>query len=235
MVAFKGQRDPDIVFLRDKENQQVNDNKLKNNISRARSMVLQYALCNPWDFFFTGTLAKTKYDRFNLDVFSSSLTQFMRDQRKKWDAAIQYLLVPEHHQNGAWHIHGLVNGLPHEALGSFSDLEKAPLHLIEGGFSNWPDYMKKFGFCSMAPVRDPVATAFYITKYISKDLSERAADLHRHLYFHSRPLKKAKRAADVYAYNRQLDTLCTEDFEFVKTGWAEGEPYDWRWICNLDY
>ena len=52
IVAFKGNRDPDAVFLRNREEQQVNDFKLANNYSRARSMVLQYALCNPWKFGF---------------------------------------------------------------------------------------------------------------------------------------------------------------------------------------
>lgn len=56
IVAFKGNRDPDAVYLRDREEEQHNDFKLDNNFSRARSMVLQYALCNPWDYFFTGTL-----------------------------------------------------------------------------------------------------------------------------------------------------------------------------------
>ena len=58
IVAFKGNRDPDAVFLRHREDFQQNDAKLANNYSRARSMILQYALCNPWDYFFTGTLDK---------------------------------------------------------------------------------------------------------------------------------------------------------------------------------
>lgn len=100
-----------------------------------------------------------------------------------------------------------------------------PQKLVDGGFLNWPDYMDKFGFCSLAPVRDPIATAFYITKYVSKDLSRRAGDLGKHLYFHSRPLRKAVKASDVYAYNRQLEDYCVNDYDFCKTGMVQTD--DW--------
>ena len=68
VVAFKGNRDPDVMYVRDREEQQHNDAKLDSNFSRARSMVLQYALCNPWDYFFTGTLDREKMDRYDLDT-----------------------------------------------------------------------------------------------------------------------------------------------------------------------
>jgi len=60
IVAFKGVRDPDLAHVRDKENEQHYDSKLNEAFCRAKSMVLQYALCNPWDYFFTGTLDETR-------------------------------------------------------------------------------------------------------------------------------------------------------------------------------
>lgn len=236
VVAFKGTRDPDAVFVRTKEEQQSNDNKLANNFSRARSMVLQYALCNPWDYFFTGTLDKSKYDRYNVDKFMNDLSQFVRDKRKKYDAKFQVLLIPEHHANKAWHVHGLIYGLPEEVLRHFRPPE--PKHLIDGGFLNWEDYQNKFGFCSLAPIRNQVATAYYITKYISKDLSQRAGDLGKHLYFHSRPLRKAVAVSDVYAYEPQLESYCTENYDFCKTGMVENAnwffPYQWEFVDVRD-
>lgn len=82
VVAFKGNRNSDTFFLRSREDQQKNDTKLANNYSRARSMILQYALCNPWDYFFTGTLDRTKYNRYQLDRYSAQLMQWIRDKRK---------------------------------------------------------------------------------------------------------------------------------------------------------
>ena len=48
VVAFKGVRDPDVMYVRDREEQQHNEVKLDSNFSRARSVVLQYARCKPW-------------------------------------------------------------------------------------------------------------------------------------------------------------------------------------------
>lgn len=228
VVAFKGNRDPDAIYLHDRKEQRKNDVKLDNNFSRARSMVLQYALCNPWEYFFTGTLDRRKFDRYDLDTYAARLMQFIRDKRKKYGAKFQVLLVPERHKDGAWHIHGLVHDLPAAALAPFGP--DAPKHLNAQGFLNWPDYMDKFGFCSLAPIRDPVATAFYITKYISKDLSRRSADLGKHLYFHSRPLQKATKASDVYYFNQELDECCVNDYDFCKTGMVYDVPWYFPYV-----
>ena len=231
VVAFKGARveDPSLLRLHPEE-QQHNENKLASNFSRARSMVLQYAICNPWSYFFTGTLDKSKIDRYDLDTYQHSLMQFVRDKRKAYSCRLQVLLVPERHKDGAWHMHGLIAGLDKSVLSYFSP--PAPQHLIDGGFLNWSDYADKYGFCSLAPVRDPLATAFYVTKYISKDLSGRDTDLGRHLYFHSRPLRKAEKASDVYMPNKALDDCCDADFEFCKVGMVEDK--DWTFPLAWD-
>ena len=239
VVAFKGNRDPDVVYVRDREEQQHNDVKLDSNFSRARSMVLQYALCNPWEYFFTGTLDQDKWERHDLDRFMADFSQKIRDWRKDYGFKLDVLLVPEHHKDGAWHVHGLINGLPDWCIGRFYwlPLPKAwhltpyPEKLCSGNYRTWYDFQDRYGYCSLAPIRDPVATAFYITKYISKDLSRRGVDLGKHLYFHSRPLRKAEKASDIYLYNPGLEEFCTEDYDFCKTGMVENAhwsfPYVW--------
>ena len=67
VVMFKGVRDPDRVFARDHDEEQHYDTKLNEAFCRARSMVLQYALCNTWDYFFTGTLDEKKFN-FNFTL-----------------------------------------------------------------------------------------------------------------------------------------------------------------------
>ena len=240
VVKFKGERNPDSTFLREPDEDQHNEEKLDCNFSRARSMVLQYALCNPWQYFFTGTLDPEKWDRKSLTPFMSRLSQKIRDWRKDYGFKLDVLLVPEQHKDGSWHVHGLINNLPDYCIGSFYRLNLSsiglgwlyPLKLVEGDFLNWYDFCLEFGYCSLAPIKDPIATAFYITKYVSKDLSQRKDDLSQHLYFHSRPLKKAEKASDVYLYNPGLDSYCTQDHDFCKTGMVEDAtwhfPYDWE-------
>ena len=229
VVAFKGVRDPENPHVRDKEQEQHYDAKLNEAFCRAKSLVLQYALCNPWDFFFTGTLDKTKFNRYDLDEYQQKLSQFIRDKRKAYGTQLQYLLIPEHHEDGAWHVHGLLSGLPDGVLRRFRRPE--PWYLVNSDYLNWTDYMDKFGFCSLGPIKHPIATAFYITKYVSKDLSLRGKDVGKHLYFHSRPLKKAEHASNVYFYNPGLDTVCVHDHDFCKTGMVQDAswmfPYQW--------
>ena len=229
VVMFKGVRDPDRIFARDHEEENHYDTKLNEAFCRARSMVLQYALCNTWDYFFTGTLDEKKFNRYDLDKYQAKLSQFIRDKRKAYGSQIQFLLIPEHHKDGAWHIHGMLAGLPDSVLRKFHYPE--PKSLVNSAYLNWPDYQKKFGFCSLAPIKNPVATAFYITKYISKDMSRRAGDLGKHLYFHSRPLKKAVKASDVYYFNPGLTDFCIHDHDFCKTGMVQNAnwffPFQW--------
>ncbi|MEL7656880.1 MAG: hypothetical protein AAGU75_13350, partial [Bacillota bacterium] len=89
------------LHLRNEE-QKENDTKLDNNLSRARSMIKQYGLCNEWDYFATFTLDKDKYDRHDLQKFRADLMEFMRYQRKKYrkltDKRLSFVLVPEQHK-----------------------------------------------------------------------------------------------------------------------------------------
>ncbi len=247
VVAWKGRRDPDMVYIRDRENEQRNESKLDNNLSRARSMVLQYALCNPWEYFFTGTLDADKWQRDDLDSFMRDFEQKIRDWRKEYGFKLDVLLVPERHKDGMWHVHGLINNLPEYYTSGFYWLPLPSLHmtpypwkLCQGDYRSWPDFQDRYGYCSLGRVRDPVATAYYVTKYIGKDIAQRAGDLGKHLYFHSRPLKKAEKASDVYIFQPELDKLCTEDYDFCKTGMVEDAnwtfPYVWDGVdCSEDF
>lgn len=238
VVAFKGNRDPDSMYVRDPDEVQHNEVKLDSNFSRARNMVLQYALCNPWEYFFTGTLDPDKWQRDDLDTFMRDFQQKIRDWRKEYGFKLDVLLVPEHHKDGMWHVHGLINNLPEYFTSGFYwlplpslGMTPYPLKICNGIYRTWPDFQDRYGYCSLAPVRDPVATAFYIMKYISKDLSRRGGDLGKHLYFHSRPLKKAEKASDIYLYHPQLEEVCVNDYDFCKTGMVEDAhwsfPYIW--------
>jgi hypothetical protein len=233
VVRFKrsGYDGPPSLLKLHKDLQETNDTKLDNNYSRAKSKVLQYALCNPWTWFFTGTLDKGKYDRHDLQKYHDDLSQFIRDQRKKHKAKIQYLLVPEAHKDGAWHMHGLIHNLPESAIEVFT-LDKHPAKVVKGGYKNWVDYSEKFGFCSLGRIKHPVATAFYVSKYVSKDVSKRAGDMGKHLHFASRPLRSASAVSDVYGSCSELDSKLTWHGDFCSTGMVKDE--DWTFAVRFD-
>lgn len=196
-----------------------NDKKLDSAISRARRVVLELALCNRWDWFCTFTIAQDKFDRSNLIKWRDSFTQWLRDQRKK-GVEVAYVLVPERHKDGSWHAHGLFRGnIP---LVSFAGLRasgaKVPDKLVAGGFYNWVDYQKKFGFCSFGAIKDPVATGFYVTKYLTKDMSDHVSQVGLHLYYCSKGLERSNHHGDIYGHCAYLDGFLEHHHEFCDTG-----------------
>lgn len=218
-----------------KEEFQENDIKLDNSFSRARSMVKQYGLCNPWQYFVTLTLDKNKYDRNDLGKFKADLSQFVRDMRKKYkqegSERLSYVFVPENHKDGAWHMHGFINGLPKSAVSPFVR-GKHPKKLVDGGFLNWPDYEKKFGFVSLGVIRDQTATVLYTTKYINKNIEALFELKGEHLYMASRPLKKAEKISDIYMHYDELDKVASEDYKFCSVGMVYDK--DWVWPLQFD-
>lgn len=176
----------------------VNDCKLADNITRAKSSIFELAFCNPWEYFFTATLNPAKYDRTDLEKFHKDLTQWFRDYRKKYNIPLAFLLIPELHADGkSWHIHGLLHGIPEEHLQQFKIgdvMGKALADKVKNGdiVYNWSAYEKKFGFCSLEAVKNFEAVCKYLTKYINKNLASSVTELNAHLYYHSRGLNTAK-------------------------------------------
>ena len=172
----------------------TNDEKLDNNLARARTRAFELAMCNEFTHFYTGTLSKEKVDdRFDLDSAYRPISQFYRDiGRKKYNSKIKYLNFPEPHKDGAWHFHGLMAGIPEEHITEFP--KHAPLYLRENGYKNWLDYADRFGWCSLAPIKDTLAVSKYITKYITKAIvSEQIRErVGKHVFYHSRPLQGAQ-------------------------------------------
>lgn len=231
-----------MVVRKPKENKEPSEKKPDSSLSRARRMVLEYALCNDWMFFCTFTLDKEKYDRFNLDAWHKDFLQWIRDQRKKYkklgyDVDFKFLLVPELHQDGAWHMHGLMSDIRIAACPFFCERKRGlfvPDNLVDGKYFDWPEYRKKFGYCSLGLIRSKVQTAFYISKYISKDLTSLCEKVGAHCYYPSRGLQRAEKHGDIYGYTGVFDRWLVNDYEFVRTGMTSvSDCLDWTF--GIDY
>lgn len=176
----------------------VNSAKLDESIIRTKNKIFELAYCNPWDWFFTGTINANKQDRTDLELYHKQLTQWIRNYNRKNCLDIKFLLVPELHKDGkSWHVHGLLYGLPVEHLKQFKigDVMGKSLaeKVIKGDIVyNWLPYYNRFGFCDLEPIRDHEAISKYITKYINKELVNSVTELNAHKYYHSRGLKFAE-------------------------------------------
>lgn len=218
------------------------DHKLDASLSRAKSVVLQLALCNEWDYFCTFTISGAKYDRSDLPAWRDSFTQWIRDQRKKGDD-IAYLLVPERHKDGSWHAHGLFRGLGAGNLVTFKEWDRSgfrspngrrlPRRLVDSDYETWPAYYEKFGNNSFGLIRSQVAAAFYVSKYISKELDRSVSDVGLHLYYCSRGLNRAEKHLDFFGRSYMIENMLQNDYDFCRTGFSKvSDGLDWSFALE---
>lgn len=175
------------------------DFKLDSNLCRARSAIREYGLCNPWEYFVTLTLDSQKQDRYSLRTFVRDLGVWIGNYNKKFGCKLKYLLIPEQHKDGAWHMHGF-----------FHDVSPDSIVVNSHGYFDMPYYRERFGFISLSRIRDNQKCASYITKYVTKSTGE-GIDKDKHLYYHSRGLERAEILGE-YVIKSAPDGVWFNDF-----------------------
>lgn len=232
LVHFKSTAPRCCPVPRIKEDGYKHTDKLPQSLSRARRVVLELALCNDWKWFGTLTIASNNYDRKNLQGYYKKFYEWIKYLRKKYDLKIPFLLVPEQHGDGSWHMHGFFNSDIDQFLSPFKDIraagENVPWKLVKGDYYNWPRYQKRFGFCSFGKIRNHDATAFYVTKYISKSFQGDAQRVGLRLYYPSEGLNRASFYDSVYGPCAELDVFLQNHYEYCSTGFVafNREPGD---------
>lgn len=204
------------------------------HIARARRRIFELAYCNPWAYFFTGTLSPDKQDRTDLDGFRRAFADFARKLRYRREgySAFRYLLVPELHADGqSWHVHGFLAGVPDADLHRFRLGDTMGAYIaqkVRQGETvyDWLPYSRRFGFCDLEPVQSPEAAARYVTKYISKALDRSVSEVGKHLYYASQGLQGSTLVRKTDATSAVLDLLdaCPEtvSWDYGKSLWLHG-------------
>ena len=238
ITRFKSTAPRSGYFPRSKDEGFRHDDKLPQAISRAKRVCLEIALCNEWKWFATFTIAKNNFDRKNLEGFYQRFKEWLKYQRKKCGKKIPYLLIPEQHGDGSWHMHGFFNSDIDDLLVSFRDLDaqgyrgpegkRLPRKLINKDYYNWPAYLKSFGFCSFGKIRDHTAAAFYAVKYVSKSFQEHTRRVGLQLYYCSENLNRSTPMDSLYGPCSYLDPYLVNHYEWCSTGFYcfEREPGD---------
>lgn len=196
----------------------VNNEKLDNNLIRAKGKIKEYALCNDWEYFVTLTIDKNKHDRYNLKQYKQDISKFINNFNTNNNCRIKYLFIPEFHDDGAVHMHGLLCGLSNDYL-----------VINKYGYLDWPAYHKSFGYISLSAIRDKTKVAYYITKYITKDLIKHKTELGSHLYLCSKGLKKGE---VIYEAETDLKVWNYEN-EFCKIAEIDNSKEDYTDYINM--
>lgn len=200
------------------------DEKLYAALSRARRVCLEVALCNEWKWFCTFTIAKDNFDRKNLDGFYRAFKEWLKYKSMKIGSSLPYLLVPEQHGDGSWHMHGFFTAAIDLLLVSFrSEYDQGmdlPYKLVKHDYYDCPAYRKRFGFCSFGLIRDNIACAFYTTKYITKSLVTSLDRVGLNMYYVSQGLNRSSLIDSVYGRSFELDRLIQHEYAWCGTGYV---------------
>lgn len=149
------------------------------SISRSIRNIRRISHSNPWDYFVTLTIKPNGgCNRYVLDEVIDNIKKTMK-AIKRVSKQFKYLLIAEQHPtSGAYHLHGLMFGLPEDSL-----------YFNQYNYENCT-YLDNLGFHSMSKIENHNAVCNYITKYISKDICR---DSNNRVYWCSRGLSKGYR------------------------------------------
>lgn len=156
----------------------------KDNLKRAKDKIFEIASANEWDYMITLTLDKEKINRYSPEEVQKTVCKWFDNQVQR--KGFKYLIVPELHEDGAIHFHGLCNDvLAFDFSGNYKiPGKKKPVKestLRKYGFTPESEGVKKvfnirefpYGFTTALPLDSNVmAVSLYMTKYITKDLNK---------------------------------------------------------------
>lgn len=166
------------------------------SLSRTKSRILEYILCNDFEYFFTQTVSpSSSISRYDCDVIIKKVVEKFNYMKKNSNKFL-YMFVAEKHKDGAIHLHGVLS------------LEQKFLYVNDNGYYSIKN-LDKLGFNSLSKIRNKEATACYMTKYITKDMVENS---HHQRYFCSKGLQRYRKEKCDFSVIQNLTPFFENDF-----------------------
>lgn len=180
--------------VKHRDNTEVRSDSLK----RAKDSIFDYVLNNDFEYFFTGTINPDELDSKEPKELLKPVQRWLNNMVDRY--GLSYLMIAERHKKGGIHFHGLLrSSVPLRLDDSGTKLYKGhkkpvsneraeKLGLSDGrtvyNLKTW-----SFGFTTCIKLTgDRLNTAFYVTKYITKDCKK----IFGKFFWHSRDLKKPR-------------------------------------------
>lgn len=189
------------------------EHSLYSSLNRTRSALYMYARQCNWEYFITLTYSPDMIEnRYDFSLCMKKCSRWIRNCQNRKAKELLYLLVPEQHKDGAWHIHGL---LCNTAGLTFTDSGKRYDGKIVYNLDDW-----KLGFSTATKVTDTYKVSNYITKYITKDLC--AVTPGKQRYFVSKSIPKPKTFTalidpdEIDSFIQEVADSCGADLEYQK-------------------
>lgn len=158
------------------------DEVRSDSLKRAKDKIFEIASANEWDYMVTFTLDESKVNRYDSKEVKKKFCKWLENMVQR--RGLKALIVPELHQDGAIHFHGLCNdcfNFVHSGtykvsgrkkpvrLSTLKKLKLSPNSENVRDVFNITDY--KLGFATAVRLdSNKEAVAFYMTKYATKEL-----------------------------------------------------------------
>lgn len=194
--------------------------RFANNIARARGKILEYGYCNSWEYFCTLTLDGAKNDRYDLKTYVKDLGIWINSYNRKYGCKLKYLLIPEQHKDGAYHMHGLLSGVSAQSLVR-----------NEYNYLDIPFYRKRFGYISLSRLKSKDNAVSYITKYISKGMSQTEIESGYHLFYASRGLAVKEIISEYFVPD---DFSMVYENDYCGISWLDNELMIAEGLANVE-
>ena len=161
--------------------------KSKQYLKNVKTNIIDLAYNNKdlFDYFITLTFDFKKGEEYSHEKAIQKLEKWI-DNQKHQNKNMSYILVPEFHQSGRLHFHGLVGNVPKWQLSiAINPHTNKPIKKNGIQIYNLDNY--KIGFTTISKIKSREKVTFYISKYATKELITLK---NKKSYWYSRNLKK---------------------------------------------
>lgn len=187
------------------------------SFNRTKNKIYNYARDNVWEWFLTFTFDPKIIDSFNYDIIVKCMTDFLRYIGNHSSSKTKYLIVPERHKSGRYHLHGVFSNMDMSLWKM-----KFSGHTTKGGLPIYNISGFPFGFTTATQVQSSVRVSHYIAKYITKDMFDSIKNKKR--YWSTRNLDSGKHTTMMISKS-ELKTLLNS-FGDVQSAKTVDTPYN---------
>lgn len=139
------------------------------SLRRTKQKIYDIAFANDWEYFVTVTFDKEKVDRFNYDDVVKKYSKQLDNLKQREFKDMAYMMVPELHENGAYHFHGLIKGIPSSAFQKAINPHTGKEIRVKNQIIYNCDKFN-LGHNTFSRIVDSEKASTYLSKYITKTL-----------------------------------------------------------------
>ena len=182
------------------------------SVRRSRIILNMILDMNDFDWFVTLTFDKSMVDRQNADAVYNCYSKYIDNLKHKY-INLRYVFIPENHEDGCYHFHGLIGGCSMKQLGMVNS-GKVCCHWADKKYNGIcsKEYFEKtkhnhtltetdgepiynlmtfqYGFTTASRICSRQRCNTYVKKYIDKNFG--STDIFKKRFFYSSNLKVPK-------------------------------------------